>query len=730
MLSAMKMAQEISAKNEWLAELLRSELGKVTDYWIEEIRSEGIIGYQSIPDEQLKAEFPPTVDSMIYAFQTGDMEVPRQHSIGIIRRRLASGFLLTDLQMSLHALKSAVMRVVTEAGVDINKRYEALQSAATMYYIVALMAAMVYEQLRAEQQNRFTTAYEFGIELSRTLDLNVVLDTAVHKVAEYIKGKSVVILLSKPDDEHDEVQASYNLDPETLSVIPSISEAIKCNDSPELQQATSIVPDIRSFEQLDEWAGQLTSGGYLSMICTQLIAKQNRLGCIIVLWSETHIPTDSEKSFLLALATHIANAVQNAILYEEAKGKRELITLLEASRLFSSSLNTSDILAKMAKMATEAVRIDIAMVFILDYKQERSRHIAHYSNGINATKAIQHIADILIPDEKKSIFDTLGQDFIDGKALIFNTAEEFSEQFLPLTGEIGSVSIIPLRHKDTLLGAFVLASFDQNVFTESELYLATGLADLAAVAIENAQLYEHERNIAEAMQRSILPTSLPSIKGYEAAVFYKPAMAEAEIGGDFYDIFITSKDKIGVVIGDVSGKGLKAAVSTAMGKYLARAYAVEDPSPASVLKRFNRAYYEMVQEYSFMTAFYGILCPEANVFTYVSAGHDPPLLYSAKTGRVEQIPTGGLSLGICEDVVYVERELRLQPGDVLLLYTDGATDARVGNTRLGVEGLQELFQRTVSGSAEEIVRNTSEGIRQLSNGRITDDIALVVLKRL
>lgn len=100
------MALETPAKNEWLAELLKSKRDRITDYWIEEIRSEDIIGYQSIPDEQLKAELPSTVDSMIYAFQTGDTEGPRHHSVGAIRRRLANGFLLPDLQMSLYTLKS------------------------------------------------------------------------------------------------------------------------------------------------------------------------------------------------------------------------------------------------------------------------------------------------------------------------------------------------------------------------------------------------------------------------------------------------------------------------------------------------------------------------------------------------------------------------------------------------------------------------------------------------
>lgn len=724
---------ETPARNEWLAELLSSQRNLITEYWIEDIRSEGILGYQAITDEQLRKELPPTVDSMIYAFQTGDTEKPRQHSVGVIQRRLQDGLLLPDLQMSLHALQTAVMRIVENANVDTTKALEALASSSYMYYQVALIAAAVYEQLRVEQQRSFSMAYEFGTTLSRILDLDELLDIAVHKVAEYINVESVVVLLARPEDSQDEIRASYNLDSDIVNdiadICESLSQGIDATCAPGMSETTYIASDIRASEHLSRWAGLLASHERLSLVCAPLQAKQKRLGSMVVLWAETHTTSSTEMDFLLALANHTANAVQNAILYEEAQGKRELGVLLDASRLFSSSLDTQDILSNMAKMATKAVGADLAVVFVLDCPPQRSCRVAHYSSKRKAKGAIQKVIDVLISDEDAAGINILGHDFADGKAVLFGTTEEIPERLRSLAGTIESGMIVPLIQKDVLLGAFALMSFDKNAFTESDLSIATGLADLAAVAIENARLYEYERNIAETLQRSFLPSSLPIIERYEIAAYYRPAMAEAEVGGDFYDVFTTNNGRMGIIIGDVSGKGLKAAVSTAMGKYMIRAYVAEDASPSNVLARFNRAFYQNTAEYSFMTAFYGILDPVDNVFTYASAGHDPPLLYSSESGQIVQIRASGLCLGISDEAEYEKKKVQLQPGDALLLYTDGATDVKDDSNRLQVEGLQQLLLDNAHRSAEEIVRSVTDGIWNFSHGRLTDDIALVVLKR-
>lgn len=719
------ISMEAFLKNEWLAELLIQHRDLVTEYWIQCIRAEGITGYQTVTDEQLRKELPPTVDSMIYAFQTGNTEGPRQHSVGIIRYRLVQGFQLPDLQMSLHALQTAVMKVVLKVDVGVEKELDALYSSSMMYYMVALIAAEVYEQLRIEQQNRFTTTYEFGITLTSNLDLCQILDTAVDKVAEYMQADSVAILLIKAEEKCYELRAYHNLDTDLVGALAGICESLGCGVSP---SDACIVPDVRQNERLAKWATLLSIHDRRAMACTPLYAQQEHLGRLVVLWSQPRGITNSELDFLLAMSSHIAGAIQNALLYEEAQGKRELDVLLNASRLFASSLDTRDILAKIARMSAEVTRADMVLVYTLDYQQEWSRRTAYYASDGVSKSVLNSILETLAPREEEGGFGMLGPEFVSGKP-VFYVGGKYPDVLESIAGVVGSAMIIPLRLKDITLGACALISVDENAFDEKDLALARGLADLAAVAIENARLYEHELKIAETLQRSFLPTSLPSVEGYDTAAYYRPARAEAEVGGDFYDLFITNRGCMGVIIGDVSGKGLSAAVPTAMGKYMVRAYATENPSPGNLLERFNRSFYQNVPEGLFMTAFYGTLDPRQNTFTYVSAGHNPPLFYSAKSGRVTEIPIEGVCLGIIAEARYIDKEIEMQPDDVLLLYTDGATDVKNSGGRLEIEGLEELLLHCAHKSAHDIINCVSDGILEFSHGTLPDDVALVVVKR-
>lgn len=719
-------------KNEWLADLLTGRRDLITEYWIDEIRNERIPGYESITDEQLRADLPPTVDSMIDAFRTGDTEGPRQHSLGVIRRRLASGMRLPDLQMSLHALQRAVMRIVRSADIGVEKEFEALLSASTLYYLVALIAAAVYEQLRSEEQRRFRITYELGKALSRNLDLAATLDTAVGRMTEYTEAESVAILLAKPEIGRDEVRAYHNLHADVIGVLPDVSESLGCNsvDSGEVdvRDAFCMVSDIRSHSDLEAWSDLLTSHNYTSLICMLLVAKQRRVGTLFIAWSQARYTLNTETDVIIAMAGHIANAIQNATLYEEAKGRRELGVLLEASKVFTSTLDMQGILNSFARIGAEAAKADVAVVYTRDTSSSKA-HTAHHVRDRRAMSVFPRIMEAVISEGEEDAFRSLGYEFASGKPSLYPKCSQFPGQMRSLSGIGASGMIIPLRQKDELFGALTLISMAPNAFSEEDLALATGIAELASLAIENARSYEYERNISATLQRIFLPASLPVIEGYETAAFYRPAMAEAEIGGDFYDAFVTSDSKINIIIGDVSGKGLKAAIPTAMGKYIVRAYAAKNLPPSIVMARFNRAFLENATEEMLMTAFYGVLDPNTDVFTYACAGHNPPLLYTAASDQVSEIPICGTCLGIVNDVEYENMQIRFEPGDALLMFTDGAIDVKADNGRLNAEGLSQLFKSSVHGSADQIVQDVSGGIWKFGHGKLPDDVAIVVLKR-
>ena len=145
-----------------------------------------------------------------------------------------------------------------------------------------------------------------------------------------------------------EVRAYHSINADIASDLPNISESLNCDivnaDDLNVSESTYAVPDVRVDDTLNPWSESLISHGHLALLCAPLVAKQKRLGVLIVMWRDAHVPSRTEVEFLSAMAGHIANAVQNAILYEEAKGKRELGILLNASRLFGATLDTQDLL--------------------------------------------------------------------------------------------------------------------------------------------------------------------------------------------------------------------------------------------------------------------------------------------------------------------------------------------------------------------------------------------------
>lgn len=421
---------------------------------------------------------------------------------------------------------------------------------------------------------------------------------------------------------------------------------------------------------------------------------------------------------------------ENDVLYEAAKGKRELQTLLDASKVLTSTLESQDIPNKIVMMAAEAVQADYAVAYLLNTTPSALPNIAYYSRTSKARHAIRHMEQMAASGEEGSCRAELIQDLADQKPILFNSYTESPKSLRPLLGTAGSGILVPLRQKGSMIGSFALLCLEPNSFSESDLSLATALADLGSIAIENSRLYEYERRIAETLQRSFLPEELPGIEGYGIAAFYKPAMSEAVIGGDFYDVFPVSGGEIAIVVGDVSGKGLHAAVSTAMAKYMIRGYAVDDPRPAVVMRKFNKAFCVHKSDSDFITVLYGLLTPDEGLFRYVAAGHFPPLVHSAHVPPDNLVASTGMIVGVSLDATFEEKSFELDAGDALLVYTDGATDVRKEEGRLETEGLNDLFIKHADSPADEAVDRIFADIKDLAVGELPDDIVILMLKRL
>ncbi|MCL5291862.1 MAG: serine/threonine-protein phosphatase [Actinobacteria bacterium] len=284
---------------------------------------------------------------------------------------------------------------------------------------------------------------------------------------------------------------------------------------------------------------------------------------------------------------------------------------------------------------------------------------------------------------------------------------------------------------DRFYKAFGLSSIDFRalcaVGVSTFVFLGTRVFDAeeSAARKRRENELEEERRIARVLQESLLSPT-PYIEGVEVKVYYKPATARMIVGGDFYDFIELPDGRLAMVIGDVSGKGLNAAVLTSTAKNTIRAFMYEDPSPASVLKRANQVLTNVVLPGEFVTVLVVVLGFDYE-FDYASAGHPPILLSGADCRYLEDAQ--GMPLGIFASSKYIERTGKLSSYGFMLLYTDGLIDARRGADFFGDEGLRDSVRRLRALDASGIANGVARTALEFASGNLHDDMALVVLRR-
>jgi sigma-B regulation protein RsbU (phosphoserine phosphatase) len=305
-----------------------------------------------------------------------------------------------------------------------------------------------------------------------------------------------------------------------------------------------------------------------------------------------------------------------------------------------------------------------------------------------------------------------------------------------------SILCVPLKLKDQVTGViYVDNRLQGGVFVQDDLELLTAIASSAAIALENARLYqvavekgrlEQELQMARTVQASLLPAQAPQFPGWEFAAQWQPAR---EVSGDFYDFVPTHSGQLALLIADVVGKGMPAALFMALSRTILRASVGDAPSLAEGMARANRLVCADAAEGMFVTVFCALLGPETGEVTYVNAGHNPPLLRrqgdSGEGKPLTELRPTGIALGVLEDSAFEQRSVYLEPGDCLLLYTDGVPDATGTEAqRFGMERLRHVFLKHQHEPAAGIIASLSRAIGEFTGAMPQfDDIAIMIAKR-
>jgi len=294
----------------------------------------------------------------------------------------------------------------------------------------------------------------------------------------------------------------------------------------------------------------------------------------------------------------------------------------------------------------------------------------------------------------------------------------------------GDMIVVPLSARGTVHGALAASVPDAGAEDRAELTaLFEDLGRRAALALDNARLYEERSAIARTLQRSLLPAELPDIPGMQIAALYRPAGTGTEVGGDFYDAYPTVDGCWALAIGDVCGKGAEAASVTSLARHTLRAAVLHGGRPPDVLAQLNEALLRARLDYRFATAIFATLQPHdgAASVRFASGGHPLPLVLRAD-GRVEEVGVPGTLLGIVPEPELTEATVELAAGDSIVLFTDGVVEASAASAADGYANLAEALRRCEHLDADRIAAAVRERVDDVSDGEPRDDVAVLVVR--
>jgi PAS domain S-box-containing protein len=409
--------------------------------------------------------------------------------------------------------------------------------------------------------------------------------------------------------------------------------------------------------------------------------------------------------------------------------------MAEASRVLASSMDYRDTLPRIAELAVAQIA-DWCAIDVLGESGEIERVAVHHSDPAKLAVAERLDRDYHpTPDEPIGVPEVIRN----GQVRILATVGEdtlaklaHDEEHLRLLRELRATAVIiaPLAAPTRTVGAITLvSSHDTRRLTRADLGLAERLGRRAGTAVESARLYTERTRIANTLQAALLPESLPAIPGIAVEALYHAAGALNRVGGDFYDAIPYGEQRWLLSIGDVCGKGPRAAGVTALARHTLRTAARLGQTPSGMLQTLHEALREQPPGADLCTVCLVALElePTGARLTVALAGHPPPLLI-ATDGKATQLGRPGTLLGVLDPIDIHEVQAELHAGETLLLYTDGLPEAGVSGAQLGEHGLLELSAEAPGLALDAWLARIERAALACAEGSLRDDIALVALR--
>lgn len=574
---------------------------------------------------------------------------------------------------------------------------------------VALQSSRLFEEERLSRREA-EVLRAIAERIASPGDVEQVLDDVARAQAGLIGLGGQHVVLVDPGQYGIKTTDEPATDREWLTVWSAIAHDSGFDSGPVTVEAATTSDEVSRVLERQRAAMALLTPMY----------RGSELAGLIVLTSPAAAPPLSDRRVALAgtVGKQASLALENAYLFQQAKSRADnLETIFRISHAVGSSLQSRIVLNRVLDVVQKILSADAVMLMTYDAQRKyisvpMARGILHRDMLEATFRPGEDVPGRVFETREPERYDHISTS---DTRLLNSAAEQGLESLLA----------VPLLARGRSIGVLVVFAREPAAFTTDELDLLRTFGSQAALAIDTAEMFSREHNVATVLQESILPTRLPHIPGVEASSVYLPAGTDADIGGDYYDLFTAPDGRVVVSIGDVCGKGVAAATKTSMIRYALRGMVVAGLEPARVLSELNTMLLEAGDATSIVTLWLGYIDTTTGTLQYADGGHPPGLLLQPSDARIERLATTGALLGAVPGISWSEQVVTLDPGATLLLYTDGVTEARSGGRFFGEGRVRRALR--AGGRPASVAQRLLGQVQRFSAGELRDDAAILAL---
>ena len=558
------------------------------------------------------------------------------------------------------------------------------------------------------------------LDVADVLATSLDLDTTVRRVAEVVRKVidyeifAILLLNEKTQELRFRFQTGYPTDftdktrvkvgQGVTGLAAQLRQAVLIDDVTDDPRYIPAVPNVRS------------------ELAIPLITKNRVIGVIDLEAREPGYFTEEHKKLLTLVASRMAAGIENAQLYARTtKQARILLLLNEIARELTSILNLDELFGRIAELVRRLIDYQMFSILLLDPAGEKLQH--RFSLRFNENIHLKHEI-------------SLGRGLVGAAAstkeavLVPDVSKD--PRYVEANPETRSELAVPLVYKGKVIGVLDLEHTRRGFFTEEHQRTMTTLAAQIAIAVENARLYEEierqerrlerDLSLARELQGRLLPQTSPKLANLDVAAKFVPART---IGGDLYDFIPYSMSRLGIVIGDVSGKGAPAAIYAALVSGILRSHAPIEPAPAEMLSAVNLSLAERRIEAQFVSIIYAVWNDADRTLTVANSGLPRPVFVHG--GKNEIVEATGLPLGLFDEASYEEFHFRMKPGDMFVFFSDGILDARNRKGDMFGRGrVEKIIAECTEQSVDCVVSSLFKAVAEHSAGVETFDDQTVV----